>query len=164
MSMWAQACFWGADNTRVMNRLVQCQRRQQSYPKLPDQLLTFWLGYQPDRCGLWLLSFSWDLNLPFPLRRWKWTKLHRALAVAYPTQGKENVPKWPNMQVILRYRAAKTAIQGKTVCMRPLSFLIQAWQESSSTEQFVHRLEWFTDLIKLRAFFNEEKMLPNSSL
>lgn len=66
-----------ADNNWVMNRLVLCQCRQQSYSKLPDQVLTFWLGYQPDHCCLWLLSLSWDLNLPFPLHRWKWTKLHQ---------------------------------------------------------------------------------------
>lgn len=152
-----------ADNNGVMERLVQCQCRQQSYSKLPDQILSFWLGYQPEHCTQWLLPLSWDLNLPFLLHRWKWTKLHQAQAVPQPAQGKENVPKWPKLQVILKHRAAKTINWGETVCMSPLSLLIQAWQESSSAEQLICRLEWFTDLIKHRAFFNEEKMLPNSS-
>lgn len=48
-----------ADKNRLMmNRLVQCQCRQQSYSKLPDQVLIFWLGYQSDHCSLWLFSMS----------------------------------------------------------------------------------------------------------
>lgn len=155
-----------ADNDGVMNRSVQCQCRQQSYSKLPDPALTFWPGYQPDHCSLGLFSLFWDLNLPFLLHRWKRTKWHQAQAVPQPAQGKENVPKGPKLpklQGILQHRAAKTITRGETVCMSPLSLLIQAWQESCSAEQFICRLERFTDLIKHRAFFNEEKMLPNSS-
>lgn len=55
----------------------------------------------------------------------------------------------------------KQSTEENNVCENPLSLLIQAWQESGSTEQFIHTLQWFADLIKHRAFFNEEKMLPN---
>lgn len=153
-----------ADKNRVMmNRLVQCQCRQQSHSKLPDQVLNFWLSYQPDHCSPWLLPLSWDLNLPFLFALMKMKQIAPSTGSALAHSDKRNVPKWPKVQVILKHRAAKTISRGETGCMSPPSLLSQAWQESSSTEQFIHRLEWFTDLIKHRAFFNEEKMLPNSS-
>lgn len=103
-----------ADDNRVMNRLVQCQCRQQSYSKLPDQVLSFWLGYQPDHCCLWLLCLSWGLNLPFPLHRWKWTTLHQGeCAQMAKTAGHPQAQSCKNNQQSV-YESSFTSHSGMT--------------------------------------------------